>query len=179
MGFLEPLTLHHPWTRAVRYRFCIGGINLNDRKHRREHFYGFGGDLTVTVTSAGATLCRFASPAPILAISEYSLLPDIFVEEIVATLAEERAAWAVKHRQGDFDALLGAAPPMALYCACLRAAAAHLRPLHGDVTMPEHQLVHFAERELARLANTGLGQVTEMALADLLASTQATANGSH
>ena len=159
-GFLEPLTLHHPWTRAAHYRFCIGRIDLNDRKHRREHFYAFGGDLTITATAAGATLCRFVSPAPILAISEQSLLPDIFVNEVEATLAEARAAWAVQHRNGDFDVRLCQASPLALYCMCLRTAAEHLRPIHGDVTVPEHQLVHFADRELARLAkDDGCGAV--------------------
>ena len=124
-GFPEALTLHHHWTRAERYRFCIGGIDLNDRKHRREHFYAFGGDLTITATPAGATLCRFVSPAPILAISEQSHVPDIFVNEVEATLAEARAAWAVQHRNGDFDARLCQASPLALYCMCLRTAAEH------------------------------------------------------
>ena len=169
-GFLEPLTLHHPWTRAAHYRFCIGGINLNDRKRRREHFYAFGGDLTITATAAGATLCRFVSPAPILAISEQSLLPDIFVNEVEATLAEARAAWAVQHRNGDFDARLCQASPLSLYCVCLRAAAEHLRPIHGDATVPEHQLVHSADRELARLAKSDACGAECTSLVDLLSA---------
>ncbi len=172
-GFPELLTLHHPWTRAERYRFCIGGIDLNDRKHRREHFYAFGGDLTITVTTAGATLCRFVSTAPILAISEKNPLPDIFVEEVAATLAEERAAWAVQHRPGDFDALLGAASPLSLYCVCLRAAAEHLRPIRADITVPENQLVHFADRELARLAQEEACGGAPATLVELLAATHA------
>jgi hypothetical protein len=168
-GFSESLTLRHPWVRSPHYRLCIGGINLNDRKRRRLHFYTFGGDLTVEETAAGATLCRFVSPAPILALSEANPLTTIFVEEVAATLAEERATWDVQQHRGDFDALLGAASPLALYCVCLRATAEHLRPLHGDVTAPEHQLVHFAERELARLTKEDGCGAAPATLVELLA----------
>jgi hypothetical protein len=167
-GFTESLTLHHPWVRSPRYRFCIGGINLNDRKQRRLHFYTFGGELTVEETVAGATLCRFVSPAPILALSEQNPLTTVFVEEVAATLAEARATWDVQQRHGDFGALLGAAAPLALYCVCLRATAEHLRPLHSDVVAPEHQLVHFAERERVRLAKEGGCNATPATLVELL-----------
>ncbi len=171
-GFSESLTLHHPWVRSPHYRVCIGGINLNDRKQRRLHFYTFGGELTVEETAAGATLCRFVSPAPILALSEQNPLTTIFVEEVAATLASERAAWDVQQRQGDFDVLLGAASPLALYCICLRATAEHLRPLRGDVSAPEHQLVHFAEREWARLAQQDGCAAAPATLVELLVEGQ-------
>ena len=162
-GYVEPLTVHHPWSRGDHYRFCIGGIDLNDRKHRREHFYGFGGDLAVETTAAGATLCKFTSQAPILALADQHALTGILVEEVAAALAEARAAWDVQQRRGSFDARLSAAPPLALYAACLRATAAHLRPLHGDAITPEHRLVRFAERELARLAQEdGGGQAASL-----------------
>jgi len=162
-GFCSPLAIFHPWGGGVRYRFCMGGIELNDRKHRRVHFYGFGGDLAVETTAAGATLCKFTSQAPILALADQHALTGILVEEVAAALAEARAAWDVQQRRGSFDARLSAAPPLALYAACLRATAAHLRPLHGDAITPEHRLVRFAERELARLAQEdGGGQAASL-----------------
>lgn len=149
----ELLTIHHPWMRQRDFRFCVGGITLNDRKHRLVHFYAFGGELTIAATDEPATLCSFASPAPILALSDHNPLVNIFVDEVEATLAEERAAWNVQHRPGDFADRLCASNPLALYCYFLAAAARHLRPIHGDVTVAEHRLVHFAESELARLAH--------------------------
>ena len=162
------ITLHHPWPRATHYRFCLGGINLNDRKHRLVHFYAFGGELTIEAADARATLCRFTSPAPILALDEQNALTSVFVAEVQAEIAEARAMWDVEHHQGDFSTRLSQADPLALYRVFLRAAAANLRPIQADITVPEHQLVHFAERELAAFAHVNGDSDDPLTLTELL-----------
>ena len=165
-GHLDRIAIRHPWTRSERYRFCVGGVNLEDRKHRRVHFYSFGGELTITATG-NATLCRFSSEAPILALDEQNPLTGIFIDEVEAEWAAVRAAWVVEHRPGSFEGHLCQVAPLALYRACLSTVAEHLRLLHGDIATPVHQLVHFAEHELTDLARTsGVGNAAS--LMDLL-----------
>jgi hypothetical protein len=97
-------------------RFSWGPIGISDRLGVANRFVGFGGDLTVAVVGDTKVIV-FASDAPILARGGHSQAWDPWARDVIAFLAELRAA---ADPRGGFERRLAGAAPAAIYAAYLK-----------------------------------------------------------
>lgn len=95
--------------------FAWGPIRVSDRHGVANRFVAFGGDLMVAMVGDTKVMV-FASDAPILARGGHSQAWDPWARDVVAFLAELRAA---ADPRGRFERRLAAAAPGAIYAAYL------------------------------------------------------------
>ena len=114
---LTKLHVIHPWTEGTTYRVGAGEIAIEDARHEVLTAFTFGGALQIE-TDARRTVCRLASPAPLLEHSKQSLsLEEHLIEEVLILFAQRRAV----QDDDDFERHLAAADPLLFYRACLQA----------------------------------------------------------
>jgi hypothetical protein len=114
------LAIVHPWIQDTTYRISAGEIVIEDARHEQVKAFTFGGTLQIE-SDARRTVCRLASPAPLLEHARQTLsLEELFIEEVLILFAQRRAV------QDDdvFESRLAAADPLQLYQACLLALQA-------------------------------------------------------
>jgi hypothetical protein len=152
MGVLKLQAMEHPWNGGPELRFAGGRIRLEAHDGDHVEVYGFGGVTTVTVEGE-KTICRVASTAPFLPLSDDPESPFTLLEsELEVILAQSRARW------GQSESLhldrLGHVEPMTLFVASLAALEARLARLarpEGDETIRRGlRLVRGWREQLAR-----------------------------
>jgi hypothetical protein len=145
----------HPWTQDTTYRICTGEIVIEDARHEQVKAFTFGGILQIE-TDARRTVCRLASPAPLLEHARQTLsLEEHFIEEVFILFAQRRAV------QDDdvFERRLAAVDPLQLYQACLKTLIEKFEhfPATDDVHRRFKQFLHTATststEEFANLAD--------------------------
>ncbi len=125
-GHGTPAEIEWGAQRETHERFAWGSIRISDRLGVANRFVAFGGDLMLAMVGDTKVIV-FASDAPILARGGHSQAWDPWAREVVAFLAELRAA---ADPRGRFERQLAAAAPGAIYAAYvaheldLRTAAA-------------------------------------------------------
>jgi hypothetical protein len=111
------LRVVHPWTQDNVYRVCAGEIDIEDVRGEHVNAFTFGSQLRIE-SDARHTVCRFASPAPLLEHARQTLsLEELLIEEVLILFAKRRAAQV----DDVFEHRLAAADPLQLYHACLKA----------------------------------------------------------
>ena len=109
------LRVQHPWTLGTTYQVCAGSVFIEDRLHECLQAFTFGGTLAIE-SDHRRTVCRLASPVPILEHSSQALTPEEWlIEEVHILCAERRAA----QDNEAFERRLAVANPKSLYHACL------------------------------------------------------------
>lgn len=148
----------HPWTQDTTYRICAGEIVIEDARHEQVKAFTFGGTLHID-SDARRTVCRLASPAPLLEHARQALsLEEHLIEEVAILFAQRRAV------QDDdvFDRRLAAADPLLLYRACLVA-------LHSKFEdFPATDDVHRRFKQFLRTSTQAATEENIPALAELL-----------
>jgi hypothetical protein len=96
--------------------FSWGPIRVVDRLNVGNEFVAFGGELTVAVVG-DLNVAVFSSDAPILARGGHSQSWEPWSRDVVAFLAELRAA---ADPRGTFESQLAEATPSAIYAAYLQ-----------------------------------------------------------
>ncbi len=116
---LTKLRVTHPWEQEKSYRINAGEIIIEDARLAQVKAFTFGGSLQID-SDARRTLCRLASPAPLLehSLHEHSL-EERMIEEVYILFAQRRAA----QDDDDFESKLANVDPVLLYRACLKALA--------------------------------------------------------
>jgi len=116
------LSVVHPWTQDTTYRICAGEIAIEDARSAQVRAFTFGGTLQID-SAARHTVCRLASPAPLLEHARQALsLEELLIEEVLILFAQRR----VVQNDDVFESRLAAADPLQLYHACLGALQAKL-----------------------------------------------------
>jgi hypothetical protein len=111
------LSVVHPWAQDTTYRISAGEIVIEDARHEQVKAFTFGGTLQIE-SDARRTICRLASPAPLLEHARQTLsLEEHLIEEVYILFAERRA----RQDEDTFAQRLAAADPVQLYHACLVA----------------------------------------------------------
>jgi hypothetical protein len=110
------LSVVHPWTQDNAYRICAGEIVIEDARNEQVKAFTFGGAQQIE-SDARHTVCRLASPAPLLEHARQTLsLEELLIEEVLILFAQRRAA-----QDNDvFEHRLVVADPLQLYHACLK-----------------------------------------------------------
>jgi hypothetical protein len=150
------LHIGHPWTQDTTYRVCAGEIAIEDARHEQVKAFTFGGTLQID-TDARRTVCRLASPAPLLQHSKQALsLDEHFIEEVAILFAQRRAV----QDDDDFERRLAAADPLLLYRACLKTL--HEKFEHFPVTDDAHR--HFKQflRTATQAATEEFANLTDL-----------------
>jgi hypothetical protein len=148
----------HPWTQDTTYRISAGEIAIEDARHEQVKAFTFGGTLQIE-TDARRTVCRLASPVPLLEHARQTLsLEEHLIEEVFVLFAQRRAV------QDDdvFERRLAAADPLQLYHACLKTL--HEKFEH----FPATDDVHRRFRQFLLNATQPLKDEVVPALVDLL-----------
>ena len=134
---LTMLHVTHPWTGDTTYRIGAGEITIKDARHEQVTAFTFGGALQIEA-DARRTVCRLASPAPLLEHARHALsLEEHLIEEVLILFAQRR----VLLNDDVFESRLAAADPLLLYRACLVA----LHDKFEDFTATDELHSHFKQ----------------------------------
>jgi hypothetical protein len=136
------LHVAHPWIQDTTYRVCAGEIAIEDARHEQVKAFTFGGTVQID-TDARRTVCRLASPVPLLQHSQQALaLDEHLIEEVTILFAERRAV----QDEDDFERRLAAADPLRLYQACLKILNEKFEhfPATDDIQRRFKQFLHSA-----------------------------------
>ena len=128
----------------LSHPYSWGPIHVIDRFEARNSFVSFGGELFGERAGSDALLLIFRSPAPIFRLPGHSQRRDRLSDEALTFFSRMiPRIWAVP----DYERLVGAVPPDALFCAFLLHesrrvnGSPHLREAFpGDATALAHEL---------------------------------------
>ncbi len=164
-GYINQLTVRHPWHGPRRFRTLMGRITLFDRVHKRVEAFTLGGRLEIEREPEG-TRCHITSPAPIFEIIEHSL-PSLIVSEMEALIARQRAGWAAD--PFGYEDRLIQAKPFELYTALLLEIEGALEEVPSYRQDQETQdLLHYARQAVHALREAGRWPDFPSRLDDLL-----------
>jgi hypothetical protein len=146
-GFIEKISIYHPWSGLQRYRLCAGRIFMIDRKDTKTEAFTYGGGLEIN-SHTKYTHCILVSPAPILGIFAENDISTLLVSETEILLAQRRAARL--ETDINYDDLLAAVEPRALFYASLLDLKDkfHAYPLKDELIF---HFIHYIGVELDRL----------------------------
>jgi len=153
-GARKRQAVEHPWTGGPEMSFAIGRIRIEAHDGDYEEIYTFGGSAAITV-DAGYTICRAASTAPFLPLSDDPRSPMALLEsELEVILAQARARW------GDTEYThldrLSQVDPLALFQSSLQAVERRVAPLlRVDADEGLRQVAHVAREMREQLARAG------------------------
>lgn len=160
---IDRLTVSHPWVSKKKVHVCAGMVILEDRKKKKEEAFTFGGQLSIDVQEM-QTKCVLVSRAPILEISQATLIHRIFIDEVRILLAEQRAQYS---QLDQYEKQICHTDPYELYLACLKDIIQKIEqfPVKDENYL---QLLVFLHSEQHRLAAVGLYREPIYSLDELL-----------
>ena len=142
----ERRTITHTTTMPRSEAYSWGLIRLVDRLGISNEYLTFGGHLDAALID-GVVVAAFASPAPLFRRGGHSQAWDAGADALGGFFA--RMMVAVDYKPG-FEALFGAADPLARYAAFIRDTDLRRRGMR-DQAMADDDVARLACREATRL----------------------------
>jgi hypothetical protein len=149
-GFIDQLTVEHPWSGLNSYQICVGRVIMVDRKDARTEAFTYGGKLAIEPGN-DYTHCILTSSAPILGLFTEQNIATLLTYETEILLAERRA---VDHeKRSTYEQIITQVKPRTLFFACLM----DLQDKFEDYPLKDELIFHFTQyiaNEIHRLTET-------------------------